>query len=84
MLVENESKKLGTFDSSYFRDKNNFENDVTQKCLVFQPANKYFEKISNNDHISEWESKGLFDEVVKPPATCDNGLAPASNNFVTK
>ena len=29
-------------------------------------------------------SKGLFDEVVKPPATCDNGLAPASNNFVTK
>ena len=29
-------------------------------------------------------SKGLFDEVVKPPATCDNGLAPTSNNFVTK
>ena len=82
MLVENELKKLQTFDSSYFRDKNNFENDVTQKCLVFQPVNKYFEKISNNDHISEWKSKGLFDEVVKPPATYDN--APALKNFVTK
>ena len=64
--------------------KNDFKNAVTQKYLVFQPVNKYFEKISNNDHISEWKSKGLFDEVVKPPAIYDNGIAPAVNNFVTK
>ena len=44
--------------------------------------NKYFDKISNNDHISEWKSKGLFDEVVKPSPTYDN--APALKNFVTK
>ena len=54
MLVENELKKLQTFGSSYFRDKNDFENDGTQNYLVFQSVNKYFKKISNNDQISEW------------------------------
>ena len=54
MLVENELKKLQTFGSSYFRDKNDFENDRTQNYLVFQSVNKYFKKISNNDQISEW------------------------------
>ena len=84
VLVENELKKIQTFDSSYFRDKNNFENDGTQNYLVFQSGNKYFKKISNNDHISEWKSKGLFDEVVKPQTTYDNGLASALNNFGNK
>ena len=32
-------------------------------------------KISKTDHISEWNSKGLSDEVIKPPATYDNSLA---------
>ena len=54
MLVENELTKLQTFGSSYFRDKNDFENDGTQNYLVFQSVNKYFKKISNNDQISEW------------------------------
>ena len=30
LLVENELKKLETFDSGYFRGKNNFEEDGTQ------------------------------------------------------
>ena len=36
MLVENEMKKLETFDSSYFIDKNHFEEDGIQNYLVFQ------------------------------------------------
>ena len=38
---------------------------------------KYF-KIDNTDHISAWKSKGLSgsDEVIKPPNTFDNSLAP--------
>ena len=45
VLVQNEFKKLQTFDSSYFRGKSHFEKDGTQNCLVFQPINRYF-KIS--------------------------------------
>ena len=37
--------------------------------------NKYFKKINNTDHISEWRSEGLSDEVIKPPAIHDNNLA---------
>ena len=34
---------------------------------------KYFKKIGNTDNISEWKSKGLFDEIIK---STDNILAP--------
>ena len=66
-------KKLQTFDSSYFRGKNYFEEDGTQNYLAFQPMNKYFKKISNTNQISEWKSKGLS----KPPVTNESSLAPA-------
>ena len=29
-----------------------------------------------NYHISEWKSKGLSDEIIKPPSTSGNSLAP--------
>ena len=34
---------------------------------------KYFKKIGSTENISSWESKGLSDEVIKPP---NNTLAP--------
>ena len=37
LLVENQLKKLKTFDSIYFPGKSHFEDDGTQKYLVFQP-----------------------------------------------
>ena len=37
--VENELKKLKTFDSSYFIGKSHFEEDGVQNYLVFQPLN---------------------------------------------
>ena len=37
---------------------------------------KYFKKIGNADQISSWESKGLSNETIKPPATSNNSLAP--------
>ena len=40
--VENNIKKLQTFDSSYFRDKNYFDEDGTQNYLVFPPILRYF------------------------------------------
>ena len=44
--------KLQAFDSSYFRDRNDFEDDATQNYLIFQPMYKYFKKIGNTDNIS--------------------------------
>ena len=41
LLVENELKKLKTFDSSYFIGKSHFEEDGTQNYLVFQPMYRF-------------------------------------------
>ena len=38
--IENELKKLKTFDSSYFRGKSHFNEDGTQNYLAFQPINR--------------------------------------------
>ena len=50
-LVENELKKLKTFDSSYFMGKSHFDEDGTQNYLVFQPINRYFKVIVNTDYF---------------------------------
>ena len=84
VLVENELKRLKTFDSSYFIGKSHFEDDGTQNYLVFQPINRYFKVIANTDYVSSWKSKGLSAESIKPPNTSDNGLTPILNYYGTK
>ena len=74
IFVENELKKLKTFDVSYFIGKSHFEEDGTQNYLAFQPINRYFKVIANTLYISSWKSKRLSDETIKPPATSDNSL----------
>ena len=69
LLVENELKKLKTFHSSYFKGKDNFEEDY----VVFKPMYKYFKKCGRTEIIAEWKSKGLSDEVIK---SSNNSLAP--------
>ena len=49
LLVENELKKLKTFDSSSFIGKSHFEEDGTQH-LVFQPIYRYFKRITGVDN----------------------------------
>ena len=80
LLVENKFKKLQQFDSSYFRDRNRFEEDGVQNYLVFQPMYKCFKTIGSTESIAEWESKGLSNEVIKPP---NNALGP-SVKFIGK
>ena len=46
LLVENELKKLKTFDSSYFIGKSHFEKDSTQNYLVSKPIYRYFKMIA--------------------------------------
>ena len=59
--LENNIKKLQTFDSSYFTGKSHFEEDDVQNYLVFQPIRRYFKIIANTKYISSWKSKGLSD-----------------------
>ena len=82
--IENELKKLKTFDSSYFIGKTHFEEDGTENYLVFQPLNKHFKIIANTKYISLWKSKGLSDETIKLSAISDNGLTVLIIILLTK
>ena len=64
LLIENELKKLQTFDLSYFIGKRHFEEDGTQNYLIFQPLIKYFKIITNTKYISSWKFKGLSNETI--------------------
>ena len=86
ILVENEFKKLKTFDLDYFIGKSHFEENGVQSYLVFQPLNKYF-KVSTNantKYISSWQSKGLSDKTVKPSTTSGYKLHPKTNYYGAK
>ena len=84
VLVKNELNKLKTFDFSYFIGKSHFEEDGVQNYVVFQPVYRYFKFINNTNFISDWISKGLSSESIKPPTTSDNSLAHSINNYGTK
>ena len=86
LLVESELKKLKTFDSSYYIGKSYFEEDDTANYLVFQALQKYFKVGAgvNFYYLLSWTSKGLSNESIKPPTTCDNSLTPTLYYYVTK
>ena len=79
LLVQNEFKKLRTFDLSYFIGKNYFEEDGSQNYLVI----RYF-KINTNINVADyilWQSKGLSAETIEPPATSHNSLTPTISYY---
>ena len=71
LLVQNEFKKLKTFDLSYFIGKNYIGEDGTRNYLVFQPLFRYF-KVNNinivTDFVLPWKSNVLSDNTIKPPS----------------
>ena len=51
LLVENELKKLKTFDSFWSHlEESHFEEDDTQNYLVFRPIYRYFKMIAGVDN----------------------------------
>ena len=82
--LENNIKKLQTYDSSYFRSKSHFEEDGVQNYLVFQPIRRYFKIIANRKYISSWKSKVLSDETIKPYTTSDNSVTPLIDYYGSK
>ena len=75
LLVQNGLNQLKTFDSSYYRGKTYFEEDGTQNYLLFQPMYRHFNQI-NNDYVSPWKSKGLYNENVTASSAPNNFLNP--------
>ena len=70
LLVENEFKKLQTFDSSLFIDQSHFNNDGAYLYLIFQPIHKTIATFCGfPDTISESESKELPNEKIMHPYT---------------
>ena len=45
---------------------------------------KYFKKISDTKYIPDWKSKVLSDEIIKPPTTSNNSLAPKLSDIGNK
>ena len=64
---QDKNLKLQALDSSYFGGKNHFEGDGTLSYSIFQPMYRYLNKNGDIDYISEWKSKRLSDETIKPP-----------------
>ena len=79
LLVENELNKLKTFDSSYFIGKIHFQGNY----LVSRPIYRYF-KTDSSYHILSWTSRGLSNEIIKPPSAPNNFLTPSLNYLRTK
>ena len=79
LLVENELKKLKTFDLNYFKCKVHFVEDGTQNYLVFLPMQKYFKRISivgSGDYIYFWKYKGLSDERFNSITASNYSVTP--------
>ena len=78
LLVENESNKLKTFDSSYFNGKNYFDESGRQNYYIFQPISKYLKVVyaSNINYILPWKSRGLNDIKIESIKTNNYLLNP--------
>ena len=80
--IENELKKLKTFDLGYFIGKSCFEEHGAQNYLVFQPIHRYFKIKWKN--IFSWKSKGLSDETNTSYGTSDNSPTPLIDYYGSK
>ena len=82
LLVENELRKLKTFDLGYFVGKSHIDEDDAQNYLVFQSMLEYF--TLNSKWITKWKSKGLSNESLEVVSTSDNTLTPSINYYGDK
>ena len=87
LLLDNELKKLKAFDLSYFRGKIYFEESGTLIYLIFQPMNKYFERVDgvgNGEYISFWKSRGFSDEKINSITASNHMITPSLDYLGTK
>ena len=65
LLVENELKKLETFDSIYFIGKSHFEEDCGKHYSVFHPIHRCFKIIADVGNDSTFITGNLKDCLKK-------------------
>ena len=73
--------------TGYFIGKSHFEEDGVQNYLIFQAIYRYFKVFSITqylEYVSEWKSKGLYNESLKAICTSDNILNTTLNYYGTK
>ena len=87
MLVENELKKLKTFDLSYFKGKSHFEEDGTQNYLVLSVMGRYFKRITgvgSRNYIYFCKSKRLSDERINSITASNYSITPGLSYYGSK
>ena len=82
LVIENELKKLKTFDLGYFIGNSHFDEDGAQNYLVFQSMLEYF--TLNSKWVTKWKSKGLSNESIEVVSKTDNTLTPSINYYRDK
>ena len=86
--IEIKINKLQTYDLSYFRGKQYFdEGSGKQNYLMFLPMRKYFEVNSVagvTDYVLSWQSKGISNETINPFTISNNSLNPRLSYYGTK
>ena len=88
-ITENKTRHfLNDNDLNYYRGKQYFdEGSGKQNYLVFLPINKHFKLnlvVNAADYVLSWQSKGLSNESIKPPATTNSSLTPELNYYGNK
>ena len=76
LIVENELKKLKTFDSSLFIGQIYFNNDGAQFYLMFELLYYTLKRLGDTEKIVLWKSNGLSGKKLATPTTTDNSLSP--------
>ena len=73
--IKNELKETIKYLLPIFLRNILFDRGVgSQAYLTFQPLHRYVKIIANTKYISEWKSKGLSHESIKPRPTSNNSL----------
>ena len=83
-IVSNKTEeRLKTFDLSYFRGKNYFDEDGNQNYYIFQPISKYLKVAYVNDinYILSWKSRGLNDIKIESIKTNNYLLNPRMDHY---
>ena len=83
--LENELKKLKTFDLSYFQGKKYFDEDGNRNYYIFQPISKYLKvvNVNNINYILLSKSRELNDVKIESIKTNDHSLNPQIDHYDT-
>ena len=75
VFVENEFKKLQTFDSSDFIGQSYFHTNGAQLYLILQPLYCPLKRLGDTEKVVSWKSRGFLTKKCTTPTATDNSLS---------